>query len=53
MSNNKVCFHPSYKVIFKCPFDDLMEKIWGDEFMYIGSWKVIGEGLGYSKILGK
>jgi hypothetical protein len=29
-----------------------MEEIRGDEFMYIGSWKVIGEGLtGASKVL--
>jgi len=53
MSNEEIFSNPSYKMILEGPFDDLMEEIWGNEFVYIGSWKVVGEGLKFSKILGK
>ena len=49
MNQKEVFFNPSYEVIFKGSFDDLMEKIWGDEFVDISSWKIVGEGLKYSK----
>lgn len=47
MGNNEVFFHPSYEVILKGPFNDLMEEIWSDELMYISSWEVICEGLNF------
>jgi len=48
MSNNEVFLNPSYEMIFKGSFNDLMKEVWGNKFMYIGSWKVVGEGLPFS-----
>jgi len=45
MSNNQVFFNPHHKMVFEGAFDDLMKEIWGDKFMYVSSWKVIGERL--------
>jgi hypothetical protein len=53
MGNNEVFFHPSYEVILKGPFNDLMEEIRSDELMYIGSWEVICEGLNLVRYYGK
>ena len=53
MSNNQVFFNPRHKMVFEGAFDDLMKEIWGDKFMYVSSWKVIGERLIFNKILEK
>lgn len=53
MGNNEVFFHPSYEVILKGSFNDLMEEIRSDELVYISSWKVICEGLNLIRYYGK
>jgi hypothetical protein len=51
MRNNEVFFDPCYKVIFEGPFNNLMKQIGGYEFVNVCTWKVIGEGLQFDKIL--
>jgi hypothetical protein len=51
VSKKKIFFNPSHEMILKGSFDDLVEEIWGDEFVYISSGEIIGEGLKFSKIL--
>jgi hypothetical protein len=53
MGDNQIFFYPSYEMIFESSFDKLMEEVWGNKFMYISSWKVVGEGLTFNKILKK
>jgi hypothetical protein len=49
VSNEEIFSNPSYEVIFKGSFNDLMEEIWGNELVYISSGEIIGEGLNFSK----
>ncbi len=45
MSENKIFSHPGYEVIFKRSFYDLMEKVRRDNFVYVGTGKIIRKGL--------
>lgn len=45
-----VCFHkvlgdPRNEVIFEGAFDNLVQEIPGDEFIYVGTRKITGKGL--------
>jgi hypothetical protein len=41
----KVVNHPLNKVIFEHAFDELMKKVWGDEFVDVGIGKMFSEWL--------
>jgi tRNA-binding EMAP/Myf-like protein len=45
MNQKQILFNPSHKMILERSFDNLVENIWCDEFMYIGAWKIICEWL--------
>jgi len=32
-------------MVFECPFDDLVEEVWGKEFVYIGTGEIGRKGL--------
>ena len=37
--------NPGDEVVLECTLDDLVEKVGGEEFIYVGAWKVCREGL--------
>lgn len=41
----EVITYPLNEVILKCPFDKLMEQIWGNELIDVGAREIIGERL--------
>ncbi len=43
--DNKVLSHPRHKVVLERSFDNLMQQIWGKEFMDISIREVVGERL--------
>ena len=45
MSENKIFFHPGYKMIFKSPFNDLMKEVRSDELMYVSAGEIVCKGL--------
>ena len=45
MNALEVLSYPFYKVVFECTFDDLVEEIWRQELIDIGSWEMCGERL--------
>ena len=45
MSLEKVLLNPFNNVIFECPFDELMQKVWSEEFMNISTRKLVSEWL--------
>lgn len=40
MCNDQVLFNPVDEMVFECPFDDLVEKIGGKQFVYVCPGKV-------------
>ena len=44
MCHGEVLFNPCDEVIFKRPFDDLVQKVWGEEFVDIGGGQPIMNG---------
>jgi hypothetical protein len=36
----EIIFNPYHKMIFERPFDDLVEKVRGEKFVYICTWEV-------------
>ena len=40
MRDFEVLFNPHNKVVFVRPLDGLVEKVWGEKFVYICSWEV-------------
>jgi hypothetical protein len=45
MGVDKVFFDPRNQMVFECTFDHLVEQVGRNEFMYIGSWEIVGERL--------
>ena len=45
MSLDKVLLNPFNDVIFERPFDELMQKVWSEEFMNISMRKLLSEWL--------
>lgn len=41
MFGNKIITYPSNKVVFKCSLDNLVKDITGEDFVDVGTWKVI------------
>lgn len=45
MSFFEIVVNPGHQMVLENSFNKLMEEIWSDEFMYVGSRKIIGEWL--------
>jgi hypothetical protein len=45
MCEDEIFLHPCYKVVLEGTFDDLMQEIWCDQFIYVCMQKHIGEWL--------
>jgi hypothetical protein len=45
MSFFKIVVDPGDQMVLENPFNKLMKEIWSNEFMYVGSRKIIGEWL--------
>jgi hypothetical protein len=41
----KIDVDPGHQMVLENPFNKLVKEIWGDEFMYVGPRKIIGEWL--------
>jgi len=41
----EVLVNPLHKVVFEYALDELVEEVWGEEYMYVGARKIICEGL--------
>jgi hypothetical protein len=45
MCEDEIFLHPCYEVVLEGTFDDLMQEIWCDQFIYVCVRKLIGEWL--------
>ena len=45
MDEDQVFFYPTHEVVFKGPFDDLVEEVGGEEFMDISTRETCGKRL--------
>jgi hypothetical protein len=45
MSKNKKVFNPGDEMVFECTLYNLMEKVWCNKLMDVGTWKIIRKRL--------
>jgi hypothetical protein len=45
MCKNEICFNPVNEMIFEDALYELVEEVGGNEFMYIGTQKIVGKRL--------